>query len=145
MWIVLGTENTLAVGERGKGSGDGCWTLVGKNGIGGGGKELAAKRESAAGRERVVTVLSSSSLRPNSESSFASNSSSSSQLSSHRCGVDNVGFRGELFRVSTSKSSSQFSVCSAAVCWFVSGKSQSSIALLAIEKVRPLVVEEEQR
>ena len=107
MWIVLGTENMLAVGERGKGSGDRCWTLVGKSGIGGGGEELAAKRESAARHERAAVVLSSPSLRPNSESSFASKSSSSSQLSSQRCGVDNVGFRGELLRVSISKSSPQ--------------------------------------
>ena len=36
-WL-FGTENTPAVGERGKGSGDGCWLLEGKNGIGGGGE-----------------------------------------------------------------------------------------------------------
>lgn len=117
---------------------------MGKNGIGDGGEELAvAKRESAARPERAVTVLSFSSLRPNSESSFTSNSSSSSQLSSQHCGVDNVGFRGELFRVSTSKSWSQFSVCLAAVCWFVSDKSQAFIVLLAIENARPLVVDDE--
>ena len=36
--MVFETENTLAIGEREKGSGGGCWLLVGKNGIGGGGE-----------------------------------------------------------------------------------------------------------
>ena len=153
--MVFGTENTLAVGERGKGSGDVCWLLEGKNGMGGGGEGFGgANRESAARRDRAVTVLSSSSRRPNSasrSSRFASNSSSSSQLSSCRRGVDSLGFRGELFRVSTSKSSSQFSVCSAVVLvgWWlvsgVSGKSQSSIVLLAMENVRPAVVADARR
>jgi len=46
--MVLGTENTLAVGERGNGSGDRRWILEGGNGIGGGGEEFTeANRESA--------------------------------------------------------------------------------------------------
>ena len=38
--MVFGTEDTLTIGEqgKGKGSGDGCWLLEGKNGIGGGGE-----------------------------------------------------------------------------------------------------------
>ena len=56
--MVFETGSTLAVGERGEGSGDGCWLLVWKNGIDGGGEGfLEAKRESAAHRERAVTVL----------------------------------------------------------------------------------------
>jgi len=39
--MIFGMENTLAVGERGKDSGDGCWLLEGKNGIGAGGEEVA--------------------------------------------------------------------------------------------------------
>ena len=39
--MVFGTENTLAVGARGKGSGDRYWLLVGKNGIGSGGEGFA--------------------------------------------------------------------------------------------------------
>jgi hypothetical protein len=37
--MVFGMENTSAVGERRKGSGDGRWLLEGKNGKGGGGGE----------------------------------------------------------------------------------------------------------
>ena len=54
--MVFETENTLAVGERGKDSGDGRWILVWKNGIGGGGEGFPeANRETAARRERAVT------------------------------------------------------------------------------------------
>jgi len=112
--MVFGTENTLDVGERGKGSGDGCWLLEKRNGVGGGGEGgeglAGANRESAARRERAVTVLSSSSQRPN----LASKSSplASNSISSRRRGIDNLGHRDDLFRVSTSKSSSQLSVCS---------------------------------
>ena len=123
--MVYGTENTLAVGERG----DGPWLLEGKNGIGDGGEGFAsANRESAARGDRAVTVLSSSPRYPNLASKstrLASNSSSSSQLSSHtsrRCNVDSLGLRGELFRVSASKSSSRFSVGSAVgASWVVVG------------------------
>ena len=66
--MVFETENTLAAGERGKGSGEGCWLLVWKHGIGGGGGGgfPEANRESAARHKRAVTVLSSPSLRPHS-------------------------------------------------------------------------------
>ena len=49
--MVFRMENTLAIGEWGKGSGDGCWLLEGKegkNGIEGGGERfLEANREGA--------------------------------------------------------------------------------------------------
>ena len=105
---------------------------------------------------RYHCSLKSSSRRPNSaskSSGLASNSSSSSQLCSrtcHRSGVDNLGFRGEVFHIFIPKSSSQFSMCSTVMlveCWLVSGisgKSQSSIVLLTIENVRPLVVDDRQ-
>jgi hypothetical protein len=37
--IVFGTENILAIEERGKGLSDACW-LEGKNSVGGGGEGL---------------------------------------------------------------------------------------------------------
>ena len=105
----FGMENTAAVGKRGKGA-------EGENGIGGGGEGFAgANRESTPYGDRAVTVLSSLSRCPNSASKsshLASNSSSSSQISSlasRHCIVDKLGLRGELFCVSTSKSS-QFSL-----------------------------------
>jgi len=62
--MVFGTENTLAVGERGKGSGDGCWLLEGKNDIGAGGERFAgANRESAARRDRSSNSLTPSPIK----------------------------------------------------------------------------------
>lgn len=53
-----------------KDSGEGCWRLVRRNGIGGGGEEFAEEiRESIARREQAATVPSSSSLHPNLSSS----------------------------------------------------------------------------
>ena len=46
-----------AIGERGKGSSDGCWLLEGGNGIGGGGKGFGgANRESTYSNSPVLFV-----------------------------------------------------------------------------------------
>ena len=57
-------------------------------------------------------------------SGLVPNSNSSSQLSSRTCrrrGVDNSGFRGEVFRIFNSKSSSRFSMFRGNASWVVVG------------------------
>jgi len=130
------------------------WVL-GKNGIGGGGEGFTgANRESTARRDQGMTVLSSSSRRPNSVPQVAAFSLqlqlivpallSHIPLSWHR----QLGLpRRVIPRLYIEIVVPNFHVFrrSASGWWLVSGvsgKSQYSIVLLAIEKVRPLVVDD---
>lgn len=112
-------ENMLAVGERGNGSGDGRWHGEERHG------RWWRRICRAKLRKCSIPGVSAESPvflvpRPNSESSsscFASNSSPSSRLLLLALWCKQYRL---LFRVSTSKSSIQFSVCSAVVRWFAS-------------------------